>query len=519
MTNQDTFFVPFSVSTSTPETAPKCVELHVSGDKGKNWSLYQERSPQEGRFSFRAGVDGEFWFAMRAIDAVGKPHPAGIGRPEMIVIVDREHPAMELAVSPSPDGKFTAHWRAIDPHLKGGSLSLAYRLGDEAEWHPVAIQPASPVNGVLVGQTAWPLAAGNRLVEVRATVRDEAGNAAVVSRQLPPPAGPVVAASPPGSEIPLPAPLDPTPSPTNRPLESMPPLVSSGTPAPPPSSNDVPSSEGWVENPHVTTFESSPIATTTPKMEGPHGFSGAVPHPSEAGRPQPPVGSPQSPVKSGPVGPSGSAGAPLWSSSRRFNLDYHLEAARPDDIYRVEVWQTDDGGRTWRHLGDDDDRISPYLVSVLDDGNYGFRLLVQGKEGFAARPPRMGDPADIWVRVDATPPTVRITSAKYGRGNHAGMLQIAWEAQDQWLSEVPITLMYGENPYGPWRKIAGPLPNSGQYDWPVDDRVPEKIYLRIEASDQAGNQGQHTLVEPIHASGLAPRARIRAIRPATGLLE
>ncbi len=524
VTNQDTFFVPFSVPQAALESVPKLVELHVSGDQGKTWSLYQKRSPQEGRFSFRAGVDGEFWFAIRAIDAVGKPHEQAIARPELVVIVDRQQPSIELAVSRTLDGKVAAQWRATDGHLAEGSLSLAYRVGDESPWQDIEIPPAPPGQGIQAGQTSWAVPQPDRVVEIQATVRDQAGNTTVASRQVPPLAERVAAAKPQVAEIPLPAPLEtPIPAGGNPTATSHAPraeAASSGSTEPrPPIANVERSSEGWMENPHVANQGAPPTATTTPTMNKPHRFPAPWPGEAESGQPQPPVGGPDSAASSDAPCAMRTAGETLMSSSRRFHLDYDVESSRPDDVYRVEVWHTDNGGRTWRHLGDDEDRVSPYLVNVPEDGTYGFRLIVQGKEGFAARPPRTGDPADVWVQVDATKPSVRITSAKYGRGNYAGMLQITWEAHDGLLDDQPVTLLYGENPSGPWRKIAGPLPNTGQFDWQADDRVPEKIYLRIEAIDRAGNVGENTLLEPINASGLAPRARIHAIRPASGLSE
>ncbi len=203
----------------------------------------------------------------------------------------------------------------------------------------------------------------------------------------------------------------------------------------------------------------------------------------------------------------------LISQSRRFQLEYDVEATSAAGVYRVEVWYTDDGGRTWRHHGDDEDRCSPYLVAVDEDGMYGFRLLVQAREGLAARPPRAGDPADIWIRVDAEPPVARITSARYGRGNQLGSLQINWDAKDEDLSDHPVTLLYGSHPEGPWRKIAANLPNTGRYDWRADDRAPAQIYLRLEVVDRAGNVGSDTLLEPIRSEGLAPRGFIRQVRP------
>ena len=45
ITKQDTFFIPFTAPNDTEQVS--IVELYVSGDRGENWSLYQQRGPTE----------------------------------------------------------------------------------------------------------------------------------------------------------------------------------------------------------------------------------------------------------------------------------------------------------------------------------------------------------------------------------------------------------------------------------------------------------------------------------------
>jgi len=182
-------------------------------------------------------------------------------------------------------------------------------------------------------------------------------------------------------------------------------------------------------------------------------------------------------------------------------------------VHRVEVWFTSDGGKSWRHYGDDEDRTSPFTAEVPSDGLYGFRLLVQAREGLVSQPPRSGDPADVWVTVDAAPPLAKITAARFGRDAESGRLQIHWDAQDAALAPNPITLLFGEAPQGPWRKIAADLPNTGSYDWAFDDRIPELFYIRLEVRDAAGNLGVDVLNNPIRRDGFEPHGFIRGVRP------
>ena len=110
-------------------------------------------------------------------------------------------------------------------------------------------------------------------------------------------------------------------------------------------------------------------------------------------------------------------------------------------------------------------------------------------------------------------PIVEITTATYGVGEHAGQLDIRWRASDASFDERPMSILFSDKATGPWTTIASGIPNSGQYFWPIDPRVPEQLFLRMEARDRAGNLGEYHLPASINLSGFTPKARIRGIRP------
>lgn len=225
--------------------------------------------------------------------------------------------------------------------------------------------------------------------------------------------------------------------------------------------------------------------------------------------------SPQRPGDSGDWGPEETLpGRPRMTNTRRFSLEYDVETVGPEGLADVELWGTTDGGETWTKWGSDPDKISPFDVEVNGEGLYGFRVVIVGRNGLASNTPRRGDPADIWIGVDQTKPTARITAAAYGTGAQAGKLDIRWEASDANLLPRPITLSMSSSPDGPFTPIAAGLPNTGQYLWEFDPRSPRQIYLRLEVRDEAGNLTIDQLVEPIQVEGLAPKGRIRGFSPA-----
>ena len=81
------------------------------------------------------------------------------------------------------------------------------------------------------------------------------------------------------------------------------------------------------------------------------------------------------------------------------------------------------------------------------------------------------------------------------------------------LDARPIALSFGPGAGGPWTPIAAGLENTGSYRWRLDNRVPDRIYLRLEVRDEAGNVGTFETAEPVSLDRHRPEGRIRGVRP------
>lgn len=202
-----------------------------------------------------------------------------------------------------------------------------------------------------------------------------------------------------------------------------------------------------------------------------------------------------------------------FSDSLRFSLDYEIEAIGGRGVQDVELYGTTDGGETWTRWGQDPDRQTPFDIETLNEGTFGFRIVVVATNGLASPRPLPGDAPDIVVVVDETDPEAVITGAQYGEGDRTGSLVIQYRCSDTHLLPRPVTLAFGESIEGPWTTIAAGLRNMGDYVWPADPQLPRQIFLRLDVTDEAGNVGTYVLDQPIDTQGLAPRARIRAFRP------
>ncbi len=201
-----------------------------------------------------------------------------------------------------------------------------------------------------------------------------------------------------------------------------------------------------------------------------------------------------------------------WSDSNRFSLEYELEAVGASGVEAVELYGSLDAGRTWKRWGADPDRTSPFDIETKGEGVFAFRIVVLGNNGLASPRPLPGDQPDIAVIVDQTLPKIKITSARYGEGDRTGSLIIRYECSDENLMDRPVAIAFSDSIDGPWTTIAAGLRNDGLYVWPADPKLPHEIYLRVDATDQAGNTGSYLLDQPIATGGLAPRARILGFR-------
>jgi hypothetical protein len=203
----------------------------------------------------------------------------------------------------------------------------------------------------------------------------------------------------------------------------------------------------------------------------------------------------------------------VFVNSKRFRINYQIDAIEAADLKEVAVWATRDGGKTWNRMGSAADPMGPYPVEVDGSGLYGFRLVIAGQNGTKGRLPQPGDPADKWIQVDVDPPLVKIKSAPYGTGSEAGKLVVEWEVHDAQLALRPLTLAYSTAAQGPWTAIESGLRDTRRFVWAVPDNGPERVFLRLTARDEAGNESHDQTPYPIDLTNLHPRGRIQSVEP------
>ncbi len=202
-------------------------------------------------------------------------------------------------------------------------------------------------------------------------------------------------------------------------------------------------------------------------------------------------------------------------NSQRIALNYEIKEKGPSGVSAIELWYTQDaGGRNWQKWKEEDGTTPPpFVVDVNGEGLYGFTLIVRSGVGLGERAPQVGDQPQVWVEVDLTKPTARLTSVDVGRGTEMGRLTLRWVASDKSLGPQPITLSYAEQPRGPWTPIAANIENNGTYVWHMPKEVPYQFHVRVEAADKAGNVGSDETPKPVIVDLFHPKGVIVGVEP------
>jgi hypothetical protein len=538
---QPLFSIPFRVAPAgQPGQEPVEIRLHVSPDRGARWDNWRQAPPQKGYFLFRAGIDGEYWFDVRTVDRSGQVRPEGAHSPKLIVIVDTASPKIQLTARRGDAGQVTIGFRIEEPYPKLDTLAIEYRPTPAAAWQLVPVGPKDiRTNGAEhTGEVTWVPQNAVGILEIRLRVSDMAGNPAESHTQVA-----LLNRSAETAPNPIRTPSGtPTATPPANPLGTRPPTAAvaapsagagafQGAPAP---VNELrrPQGDPAVRTPWPAENAALPFnqpVTTTPAGSDAASTSGsqAVGVKSPAGGQLAAVEKPNAktlPAKSAENSTDGrTPGSPAtvgpppgeklhWINSRVFQLSYDTQSS--GDRSPVELWGTRDGGKSWQSFGTESKGQNPMLVTVPEEGIYGFQMLVLTGGRSAGRPPLPGEIPKTWIGIDVTRPSGRITLAQQGLGRDADKLFIAWDASDnRQLAEKPIAISYSERQGGPWTAIAGNLENSGRYSWQLTSGLPQHMYLRLVIHDTAGNMGIYETPQPVTLDLSAPAAQLRELRP------
>ena len=500
--------IPFQLgSVGTP---PELLELEVSEDSGKTWQSVGKADSKQRQFQFQTQRDGAYWFRVKSLDRSGQliDQP---GEP-MQIVIDSTKPAGQLLIDLDRKGDLQAEFRIVESSLDHSSIRLEYQTELDSAWKEVTCKTEKGTQDhEWIGSASWTIPHQATQLIVRLSGRDQAGNAFEVTRM---PKLPKTAMGMTGSmkfaSTRQGSGQEPVGSGVAKPTLTLPKLPGPAVPG-----STLPSGLNLAP---AAPKPAAPSVSNTPQMFTSTGLPvrsiESIPPTSLLGKDQDKSNVSQLPALEPPIqSQTSSKPNALHSSSKSFELDYAIVNDPGSPIASIELWGTLDQGKTWERWGVDADRESPFDIEVDTEGLFGFRMVIVGSNGLASRRPLPGDSADAWIHVDTSMPRARILSALAGKGSDAGALVIEYQAIDDHFIDRPISLYYAETMQGPWIPITQGAKNQGRFAWAGESHIPEKVFLKLQATDAAGNVGEHVLDLPVDVQSAAPRGKIQGFRP------
>lgn len=538
------------------------VKLYVRGPDGR-CECAQTAPPTQTAFDYRAPGDGEYQFTFVTVDRRGVASPANVeaAAPHRVVVVDTTAPDVTAQPVTHRGEKFL-QCQVRDANPDWASLRVVYLTPDNI-WKPLLPAAADTPNLFRVPTP------GVFESKIEVTVADRAGNKTTrpidlgdpttspalpsrpaVDRGRPDPAmlprdGDLLApATPAGPERGVTGAgltdLPKAPRADVPPLPDLPPVL-------PPLKGGDPAPEIRLPMPDVPGGKMPDVSIPNDPYKGLDPVPGKAPavRPPAARPPAdpykapdlPPLPTTDGPGLRGPTDPplpprAGGTTAALKPSdpapgltdmprtdrkpglptkathpilnTRTCTINYQLEgSARVAS--RIDFWATPDNGRTWVQLRDASGGLPPARLTLPSDGTFGIRI----RPGGGAKPPEPGEDPDCQVEVDTTRPIVSLLPPSVDEGT----MTLSWTASDANLLSNAISLYYATRPDGPWEVIVAGYKNEGVYRWALPTGMTGPVYLRLEATDRAGNVGRAELPTPVALDAGKQRVKVLDVGP------
>jgi hypothetical protein len=176
--------------------------------------------------------------------------------------------------------------------------------------------------------------------------------------------------------------------------------------------------------------------------------------------------------------------AVLLVNDTHVSVEYNVGKSGPSGLAKVLIYGTTDQGRTWECLGEDADHRSPAEINLPGEGIYGIRMSGVNGNGFGGKAPAAGEQPSTTIEVDLTRP--KLHSFKTGLAK-SGQLDIRWKVTDKNLGNQSVNLFYRTSRKGAWKPLVAKLKGEGNFRWSITQDLAPQYYIRLEATDLAGN--------------------------------
>ncbi len=192
-------------------------------------------------------------------------------------------------------------------------------------------------------------------------------------------------------------------------------------------------------------------------------------------------------------------------------ISYNAKDSGAAGLKQIELYYTNDNGKTWEFYANDPDLKPPLEFKVKQDDLYGFITVATDKAGNTEPKPTPGTLPHVSVIVDREFPQVKILAPNDGElFNVTDKQQIRWSAIDRNLGPNPITLNYSIDSGKTWNNIQTKIPNTGEYQWTPPKESTLDCRVQVIAIDKASNMTTEKS-DGFIIDGIAPKTRLIGI--------
>jgi len=140
-----------------------------------------------------------------------------------------------------------------------------------------------------------------------------------------------------------------------------------------------------------------------------------------------------------------------------------------------------------------------YMVKAIFKGKDGKEVVVEEKV--------MITPGKK-TEVDLTKPKIQGWKAGLGKNGH---LDIRWKITDKNLGNQAVNLFYRTGHTGAWKPMATKLKSEGSFRWSITQDLAPQYYIRLEATDLAGNLTHVESQNPVLVDRTAPDINVTGV--------
>ncbi len=192
-------------------------------------------------------------------------------------------------------------------------------------------------------------------------------------------------------------------------------------------------------------------------------------------------------------------------------ISYNAKDSGDAGLKEIELYYTNDEGKTWKFYGNDPDLKSPLEFKAEQDDLYGFITVATDNVGNTEPKPTPGTLPHVSVIIDREFPQVKILAPNDGDiFNVTDKQQIRWSALDTNLGPNPITLKYSIDGGKIWHDIQTKIPNTGEYQWTPPKESTLNCLVKVLAIDKASNMTTEKSNNFI-IDGIAPKTLLSSI--------